>query len=141
MSRSLVMETMTSSKPYVGGQAVLEGVMMRAPRSLAIAVRRPDGQIVVRDDAWVSIWERLKFLGWPLLRGSVVLIESLYNGIQALNFSAQQAGDPEDEEAQSGAEKKPKEGARGTAGTIAFSFALAIGLFVGLPHLLAYGTG
>ena len=78
-------------KPYVGGQAVIEGVMMRAPRSMAIAVRRPDGSIVVREDAWISIWEHLKFLRWPLLRGSVVLIESLYNGLQALNFAASHA--------------------------------------------------
>jgi uncharacterized protein YqhQ len=58
---------------------------------MAIAVRRPDGTIVVREDAWISIWERLRFLRWPLLRGGVVLIESLYNGIQALNFAASQA--------------------------------------------------
>jgi len=80
-----------SQRPYVGGQAVIEGVMMRGPRSLAVAVRRPDGEIVLRDAAWQSIWERLKFLRWPFFRGSVVLIESLVNGIGALNFSAEQA--------------------------------------------------
>jgi uncharacterized protein YqhQ len=121
-----------SEKPYVGGQAVIEGVMMRAPRSMAIAVRRPDGTIVVREDAWISIWERLRFLRWPLLRGGVVLIESLYNGIQALNFAASQAM-PQEEGAQ-----EPPRGS--TAGTIALSFLLAIGLFVGLPHLLAWGA-
>jgi uncharacterized protein YqhQ len=125
------METSNINKPYVGGQAVLEGVMMRSPRSLAIAVRRPDGSIVVREDAWISIWERLRFLRWPLLRGSVVLAESLYNGLQALSFSAEQAAAEPD---------KPQSKAS-TAGTMAFSFVLAIGLFVGLPHLLAYGTG
>lgn len=130
------MMSSNSTKPYVGGQAVLEGVMMRAPRSLAVAVRRPNGTIAVREDAWISIWERLRFLRWPGFRGAVVLTESLYNGIQALNFSAQQAtvlDGPEHETA------KPAEG--GTVGTIAVSFLLAIGLFVGLPHLLAYGTG
>lgn len=147
----------TNSKPYVGGQAVLEGVMMRAPRSLAIAVRRPDGTIVVREDAWVSIWERLKFLRWPLLRGTVVLIESLYNGVQALNFSASQAelGDSKEETKPdprtAAATREPrvimekedapsKATAASRAGTIALSFALAIGLFVGLPHLLTWGA-
>jgi uncharacterized protein YqhQ len=125
-------------KPYVGGQAVIEGVMMRAPRSMAIAVRRPDGSIVVREDAWISIWEHLKFLRWPLLRGSVVLVESLYNGLQALNFAASHAmldgeepPDPTEDTSSGGS----------NALTMAFSFALAIGLFVGLPHLLAWGTG
>lgn len=125
------METPNLNKAYVGGQAVLEGVMMRSPRSLAIAVRRPDGTIAVREDGWISIWERLRFLRWPLFRGSVVLAESLYNGLQALSFSAEQAVAEDEKPVSKGS----------TAGTMAFSFVLAIGLFVGLPHLLAYGTG
>lgn len=125
-------------KPYVGGQAVIEGVMMRAPRSMAIAVRRPDGSIVVREDAWISIWEQIKFLRWPLFRGAVVLIESLYNGLQALNFAAAHAMIDETPK-----ERAPAEIETGgsNALTMAFSFMLAIGLFVGLPHLLAWGTG
>jgi uncharacterized protein YqhQ len=119
-------------KPYVGGQAVIEGVMMRAPRSMAIAVRRPDGTIIVREDAWISIWERFTFLRWPFLRGTVVLIESLYNGIQALNFAAAQAYPAEENE------EPASKGS--TAGTIALSFLIAIGLFVGLPHFLAWGA-
>lgn len=105
---------------------------MRAPRSMAVAVRRPDGAIVVREDAWISIWERLRFLRWPLFRGSVVLVESLYNGIQALNFAASQA---------MAEEEKDLERSGSTGGTIGLSFLLAFGLFVGLPHLLAFGTG
>ncbi len=123
-------------KPYVGGQAVIEGVMMRAPRSMAVAVRRPDGSIVVREDAWISIWERLRFLRWPLLRGGVVLVESLYNGIQALNFAAAQLAEDGPDE---GAERRRSRGS--TGGTIALSFLMAIGLFVGLPHLMAWGAG
>lgn len=130
-----------SNKPYVGGQAVLEGVMMRSPRSLAVAVRRPNGTIVVREDGWISIWERLRFLRWPFLRGAVVLIESLYNGIQALNFSAQQAATEETDAKESEPAKAATPAGGSTAGTIALSFCLAIALFVGLPHLLAYGTG
>ena len=78
-------------QPYVGGQAVIEGVMMRAPRCMAIAVRRADGTIVVREDNWISIWERWRFLRWPGFRGAVILAESVYNGLQALNFAADQA--------------------------------------------------
>ena len=146
-----------TDKPYVGGQAVLEGVMMRSPRSLAVAVRRPDGTIVVREDAWVSIFEKLTFLRWPLFRGSVVLIESLYNGIQALNFSAAHAAPEESldtaqklkEARESGAtsaaspsvtlepaEPVDPKSAGSTAATIALSLVLAFGLFKGLPHLL-----
>jgi uncharacterized protein YqhQ len=134
------MDELPANKPYVGGQAVLEGVMMRAPRSLAIAVRRPDGTIAVREDAWISIWERLKFLRWPLLRGSVILIESLVNGIQALNFSATQAAEEESEDEKKQETAKVRSSA-GTAGSIALSLVLAMGLFVGLPHLLTYGAG
>ena len=148
-------------KPYVGGQAVIEGVMMRSPRCLAIAVRRPDGTIVVREDAWISIWERLRFLRWPLFRGAVILAESVYNGIQALNFAAEQAeaAAPDPDAAKDAAQAKvdqavhgrpspapapapePAPGKGGSAVTIFVSFLLAIGLFVGLPHALAWLTG
>ncbi|MDI7267602.1 MAG: hypothetical protein QME96_06380, partial [Myxococcota bacterium] len=77
----------------VGGQAVIEGVMMRAPRCMAVAVRRPDGGIVVLDRPWRSIWERLRFLRRPFLRGSVVLVESIANGMSALSYSARVAGE------------------------------------------------
>lgn len=152
----------TPDRPYVGGQAVIEGVMMRSPRCLAVAVRRADGTIVLREDAWISIWERLKFLRWPGFRGAVVLAESVYNGIQALNFAAEQSLVEEDEATDASAPKPgdsaadvvakksgPAEVAppaeagskAGTAGTIAVSFAMAIGLFVGLPHFLAWASG
>lgn len=77
------------SKPLrVGGQAVMEGVMMRSPKSFAVAVRRSNGQIVLREAPWRPLLGGWKFLRWPLLRGAVVLLESMVNGISALNFSA-----------------------------------------------------
>ena len=115
----------------VGGQAVIEGVMMRSPTSMAIAVRRPGGAIVVREQPWVSLWDRLKFLKWPFFRGTVVLIESLGNGIQALTFSANQAAD--DGTGDAPAEKL---GSVAMAGTIALALALGVALFVVLPHFL-----
>lgn len=78
-------------KINIGGQAVIEGVMMRAPRSMAIAVRRPDGEIVVRRDLVVPLSERFPLLKLPLVRGAVALFSSLVIGIKALSFSANAA--------------------------------------------------
>jgi uncharacterized protein YqhQ len=77
----------------IGGQAVIEGVMMRGPGGIATAVRQPNQEIVVKKDPIRSIQERWPFLKMPVLRGVVALFESLVYGIQALNFSAQAAGE------------------------------------------------
>jgi uncharacterized protein YqhQ len=120
----------------VGGQAVLEGVMMRSPRSLAIAVRRPTSEIVVKEAVWRSIWDRLRFLRWPFLRGTVVMIEAMVNGMQALSFSAREAV-PEEE----------RTNAEGEGGAATFvlpilvSTLLAIALFKFVPHLVATYSG
>jgi len=119
---------MEKAKPRLGGQAVIEGVMMRSPRSLAVAIRKQDGQIVVKEDIWRSVWERLRFLRWPFFRGGVVLIESLANGIQALTFSANQAAE-DDEEAE-------KLSPTALFATVAVAMVLGIVLFVVLPHFL-----
>ena len=81
---------LSATKPVIGGQAVIEGVMMRSPKSFAISVRKPDKTIVVREREWLSFSEKLPFLKWPLLRGATMLIESMYNGMSALQFSAEQ---------------------------------------------------
>lgn len=78
-------------KINIGGQAVIEGVLMRAPRSMAIAVRRSDGEIVVKRDLVVPPTERFPVLKLPLLRGAVALFSSLLIGIRALSFSANAA--------------------------------------------------
>lgn len=71
----------------IGGQAVIEGVLMRSPRRLAVAVRAPDGSIVVENQEFLAYSRRFKILGFPVLRGAVSLFESLSIGIKALNFS------------------------------------------------------
>ncbi|ADG83738.1 DUF1385 domain-containing protein [Thermincola potens] len=81
-----------------GGQAVIEGVMMRGPKELAIAVRKEDDSIVIEERPIKSITDKLKFLKWPFLRGVIVLFESMIIGIQALTFSANQAVEEEEEE-------------------------------------------
>jgi uncharacterized protein YqhQ len=79
---------MREDQIIVGGQAVIEGVMMRAPHSYAVAVRRPDGQIVAKSERLPALSEKYPLLKLPVLRGSAVLIQSMFLGIKALNFSA-----------------------------------------------------
>jgi uncharacterized protein YqhQ len=79
-------ENGTAARPYIGGQAVLEGVMMRSPSSFAVAVRRADGSISIRErpvTGGVSKWAKI-----PLARGVATLVESLKLGSEALKFSA-----------------------------------------------------
>jgi len=72
----------------IGGQAVLEGVLMRSLSGYSIAVRQPSGNIVVKKDKLVSITKKYPILKLPVIRGSFVLIQSLILGIRALNYSA-----------------------------------------------------
>ncbi len=80
----------------IGGQAVIEGVMMRSVSGYTIAVRQPNGEIAIRKDKLVSITKKYPFLRFPVLRGSVVLIQSLILGMKALNFSASASSDGKD---------------------------------------------
>ncbi|HEX8072238.1 MAG TPA: DUF1385 domain-containing protein [Pyrinomonadaceae bacterium] len=75
----------------VGGQAVVEGVMMRTPNAYAVAVRRPDGTITHTGAALPKWSDRYKLLRWPVLRGGAVLVQSMALGIKALNYSAGEA--------------------------------------------------
>ena len=78
-----------ATKPMaVGGQAVLEGVMMRAPGMVATAVRKANGEIVVRKEISISLAERYPLLKLPVLRGAVGLVEMMVIGIRTLNCSA-----------------------------------------------------
>ncbi len=77
-----------SSEISVGGQAVIEGVMMRGSRGIATAVRKSDGEIVVNREESIPYSKKNKFLGLPVIRGFVSLIESLIIGINTMNYSA-----------------------------------------------------
>jgi len=79
---------MKEEQIIIGGQAVIEGVMMRAPHSYAVAVRRSDGTIVTKGELIDSPADKNPMLKLPLVRGAVVLIQSMVLGIKALNFSA-----------------------------------------------------
>ena len=105
-----------------GGQAVIEGVMMRGRNNLAVAVRRSDG-IVLHEEKLQPWAQRYPILGVPLARGSVALIESLIMGVRALSFSASQFAEEEE------AELTTKD----MILTIGFAVLLTVGLFIALP--------
>ena len=117
-------------KINVGGQAVIEGVMMRAPRSVAIAVRRPNGEIVVKREAVVPLSERYPIVKLPIMRGAVALFQSLITGIKALNFSASEAMTEEEREEEKGDNELSS---WAMAATMAVAFGFGIGLFFVLP--------
>jgi uncharacterized protein YqhQ len=113
----------------VGGQAVIEGVMMRSPSRVAVAVRRPEGSIAFMEKPFASITRRHRLLGLPVVRGAVGLFETLALGIGALNFSADEA--TRDEGPATGKPSALQGGAQVL--TIALSLALGILVFVVLP--------
>lgn len=123
-------------KINVGGQAVIEGVMMRAPRSVAIAVRRPDGEIVVKKELMVPLSERFPVVKLPIVRGAVALIQSLVIGIKALNFSANEAMTEEEKDKEGGNKGGSELSSWAMAGTMVMAFGFGIGLFFLFPLFL-----
>jgi len=98
-----------AKKFYYGGQAVIEGVMMRGKKTVVTAVRRPDGEVVTDARPLPGIaTERIKRI--PLIRGIAVLIESMFLGIKALMYSANISLQEEEEEGKKGGEKKSSMG-------------------------------
>ena len=147
------MNGLTSSMPaaaadrnvdmLIGGQAVLEGVMMRSLTGYSVAVRQPNGGVAIKKDKLVSIAKKYPFLKLPVLRGSVVLIQSLILGMRAIDYSANVAI-----AAESGTgEKEMSRWA--VAGTMLMALVLGIGVFILVPlgltnlirHYFAPGMG
>jgi len=124
--RQALLPLLLSATPLVGGQAVMEGVMMRNGGVYAIALRQPDGDIAVERRPWFSLTNN-PVLRQPFLRGFPILIETLVNGIRALNRSAAVAAKTDDEELSGWS----------LFLTLCVSLALAVGLFVVAPHLLS----
>lgn len=128
---------LTHAEPFVtvGGQAVVEGVMMRTPAATSVAVRRPDGSLVVRVRAARRFAERHPVMAAPGLRGVAVLIETLSDGLSALNFAAAQAM-PEPADAAGGA---PSTAA--LAAMLAVSLGFGFLLFAVIPHAVTLLAG
>ncbi|MBN2454271.1 DUF1385 domain-containing protein [Candidatus Woesearchaeota archaeon] len=110
----------------LGGQAVVEGVMMRDKENLAVAVRKPNGRITVKNEKINSLTKRYKILKLPLLRGVVTLYETLVMGFKGLIFSAEESADD--------SEKISK---KELILTFSFATIVAIAFFVLLPLFLA----
>jgi uncharacterized protein YqhQ len=107
----------------VGGQAVLEGVMMRGVSTWAVGVRKESGEIDVQSFPLVSWTKRHRVLRWPIIRGVVALVESLKIGFNALNISAN---------AQLGEDEEPISGGM-WVGTMVVALLFAVGLFFVVP--------
>lgn len=123
---------------YIGGQAVIEGVMMKNQDQYAIAVRKPDQTIEVKVENYVAMGDRAAVLRIPIIRGIVNFIESLVIGMKTLTYSAS-FYEEEDNPAEAPAEKAVKKGGEGIlmAVSVLFSIILAVGLFILLPAFLS----
>ena len=133
----------------IGGQAVMEGIMMRHKDKYSIAVRRPDKEIELKVEDYKCVFGNAKFLRYPLIRGVVSFVDSLVVGTKCLMYSAEIAGDEEDEEdAQKNAALSEEERAAKKAKedkqfkwllhvTVAISIIVSIAAFMLLPYALA----
>lgn len=123
-------ELIMSKRKDIGGQAVIEGVMMKSPSKVAVAVRKPNGKISVKVRKYKSVTKKYRILGIPVVRGFVELIDMLVIGLKALTYSANEASG-EDEHLGKGE----------IAITFIVATALTIGLFIALPLFIAkYAT-
>ena len=133
-------------KTMCGGQALIEGIMMRGPRKQAVVVRRSDGGLEIQEKELRFIKDRYPILGWPLIRGVINFADSMYNGVTALMYSAEFY--PEDGEEGEGEEPSKFESwlnerlgserftALITTLAVLLGLAMSIGLFFLLPTLL-----
>ena len=132
----------------IGGQAVMEGVMMKNQDKYAVAVRKPDNSIEVKVDHYNGVIKQEKLSNLPLVRGVVSFIESLYLGMSTLTYSASFFEDEEEnktkeQENLSEAEieklknKKKKQEDAMMGGTVVLSIVLALGIFFAIPYLIS----
>jgi uncharacterized protein YqhQ len=157
------------ARPYIGGQALIEGVMMRSPHAFSAVVRRRNGSLVVRERPMADLRRGVR--AWPIVRGMMALVEALKLGSQALRFSAEiYEQDLEEEDEKQGAAKskavsgtmmlsalalpivhlmtappelasrQPAEGSKAKGLMGILSIVFAIGLFVALPQAFAAGA-
>lgn len=120
----------------IGGQALIEGILMRGPKDIAIAVRKPDNEIVLKKEELNTLGMRNKFFGLPFIRGVVGLVEAMAFGIKALMYSAEFFEEGlEEETKESFLEKIFKDKAEDAEMvlTLLIALALSIGFFILLP--------
>ena len=120
--------------PRIGGQAIIEGVMMRSPQRISAVVRLPSGEMASKVWESVAWFRRHKLLGLPIVRGAISLAEALVLGVRTLNWSADMALE---EERKARSEVKKKSDSLGLTLTLIVAFVLAIGLFMLVPYQIA----
>ena len=120
-------------KTMIGGQALFEGVMMKNNDVYSTAIRKPDGEIEVKTTDYVALVDRLKLSKVPVLRGIFIFIDSMIIGMKTLTYSTEFMEEEEDK----GAERSKAKESIIIAGSLLFSFALALILFLALPNLAA----
>ena len=133
----------------IGGQAVMEGIMMRHKDKYAVAVRRPDKEIEIKVEDYKCTFGKAGFLKWPIIRGVVSFVDGLVVGTKCLMYSAEIAGDEEDEkEAAKNAALSEEELSAKKAKedkqfkwllyiTVAISMVVSVAAFMFLPYVLA----
>ena len=131
----------------IGGQAVMEGIMMRSGDQYSVAVRKPDGEIEVKVEPYSSWSKNKKIWNLPIFRGVMSFFESLVVGMKCLTYSASFFEDEEEnqekkdgmtkEEAQKAEARKEKQEQWLMYGTVAFSVVLSVALFILLPYFIA----
>ena len=126
-------------RPDVGGQAVMEGVMMRSPQYTAISVRREDGSIITKREPTVNLAQKHKWMGWPVVRGAVSLFTMLTGGMKTITDSVDMLG-LEEEEPTKFEKWLSKVFGKSIdkivmAVAIVFAVAFSLGLFVLIPNL------
>lgn len=133
----------------VGGQAVMEGVMMKNQEAYAVAVRKPDHTIETKVSEYNGTIKNKKIRKLPIIRGVINFVESLYLGMSTLMFSASFFEDEEEETAKKKRESMTKEERKALeekekkqekalmGGTVAFSIVLALAIFFALPYFLS----
>jgi uncharacterized protein YqhQ len=129
----------SGEETLVGGQAVLEGVMMRSPHAWGIACRKPSGEVSVHSEPLERLSEKHKWMGWPVIRGVITLGHAMTLGFRALKFSANVALDELQPPAEPGEPEKKKLEISGWIATvnIVFSVGFFIFMYKYLPLLAA----
>ncbi|MBP5159480.1 MAG: DUF1385 domain-containing protein [Lachnospiraceae bacterium] len=122
----------------IGGQAVMEGVMMKNKDRYAVAVRKPDKEIEVKVSEYKSLGEKYPFFALPIIRGMVAFVESLIIGMKTLTFSAEFFDEePGDKKGSKKKEKNKSNDKVVTAVTIVLSIIIAVGIFMIGPYFIS----
>lgn len=132
-------------KTMCGGQALIEGIMMRGPKKQAVVVRKPDGTLAIRESQLRFIKDRFPVLGLPLIRGMVTFVASMVEGVRALMYSAEffpeEEGETEEPSRFEAWLERTLGSDRAASVFVTVSVILGIGMSIGLFFLLPHPAG